>query len=313
MPYTVHLTAMSSTPQKKTCIVIAGPTAVGKTSVAIALAQHFSTAIISADSRQCYKELDIGVAKPSPEQLQLVKHYFINSHSIADEVNAGMFERYALEATKTIFADNDVAILVGGTGLYTRAFCGGMDAIPSVATAVREAISKNYQAKGINWLQEEIKLKDPAWYAGGEIQNPQRMMRALEVMEATGRSIRSFQQASIQSRAFNIIKIGLTMPRAELYTNINRRVDAMVEQGLEAEVRGVLPWRHLNALQTVGYSELFTYFDGLLDLPTAIDQIKQHTRHYAKRQLTWFLKDQAFEWFSPLDYSQLIKYLRNLV
>ena len=304
---------MSSTSQKKTCIVIAGPTAVGKTSVAIALAQHFSTAIISADSRQCYKELDIGVARPSPEQLQLVKHYFINSHSITDEVNAGMFEQYALKAVDEIFAERDVAIMVGGTGLYIRAFCGGMDAIPPIDAMVRQNISKSYQAKGIHWLQQELSRKDPSWYAVGEIQNPQRMMRALEVVEATGRSIRSFQQASVQPRNFNIIKIGLNIPRADLYTNINQRVDAMVAQGLEAEVRGLLQWRNLNALQTVGYSELFACFDGLLDLPAAIDQIKQHTRHYAKRQLTWFLKDQAFQWFSPVDYSQLIKYLRNLV
>ena len=304
---------MPSTSSHKTCIVIAGPTAVGKTAIAIALAQHFNTAIISADSRQCYEELDIGVAKPSPEQLQLVKHYFINSHSVTDEVNAGIFEQYALNAAEEIFGAHNTAILVGGTGLYIRAFCEGMDAIPAGDRMIRDDISRQYAEGGIAWLQNEIKEKDPGWYAVGEIQNPQRIMRALEVMLQTGESILSFQNDKKKERNFSVIKIGLTLPREVLYQQINSRVDEMIEAGLEQEVRSLLQYRHLNALQTVGYKEMFAYVDGAVALLSAIDQIKKNTRHYAKRQLTWFARDEAIKWFSPLDYSQLINYLHNLV
>ncbi|MEO5591979.1 MAG: tRNA (adenosine(37)-N6)-dimethylallyltransferase MiaA [Chitinophagaceae bacterium] len=297
----------------KTCIIIAGPTAVGKTNVSIALAQHFTTAIVSADSRQCYNELNIGVAKPTREQLQLVKHYFINSHSIAENVNAGMFEQYALNAVDEIFLKCDTAIMVGGTGLYIRAFCEGMDAIPAPDAVLRDEISKRYNEEGIHWLQNEIKEKDFLWYNTGEIQNPQRIMRALEVVLHTGKSILSFQHAAKAERNFKIIKIGLTLPREELYRNINMRVDEMIKDGLEKEVRSLVQYRNLNALQTVGYREMFEYIDGAVDLDTAIGNIKKNTRHYAKRQLTWFTKDEAMHWFSPLDYNQLISYLRNLV
>lgn len=311
LPYTPCL--MSSASFKKTCIVIAGPTAVGKTPLAIALAQDLNTKIVSADSRQCYREMDIGVAKPSASQLQQVKHYFINSHSVTDNVNAGVFEQYALQSVSEIFRQHDTAVMVGGTGLYIRAFCEGMDAIPAIDADLRAALTAKYQQGGLAWLQNELKEKDPAWYADGEIQNPQRMMRALEVVMSTGKSIRSFQQALAAKRNFNIIKIGLTLPREQLYSRINQRVDEMMAQGLEKEVQSLLPYRALNALQTVGYSEIFGCIDGTVDRSTAIDLIKRNTRHYAKRQLTWFLKDQAIKWFSPLDYSQLIKYLHNLV
>ena len=297
----------------KTCIVIAGPTAVGKTNISIALAQHFKTAIISADSRQCYKELTIGVAKPGIEQLQLVQHYFINSHSITENLNAGMFEQYALNAVNEIFLEHDTAIMVGGTGLYIRAFCEGMDAIPAVDMALRNEINNSYMEAGLDWLQNEIKEKDPAWYALGEIQNPQRMMRALEVVLHTGKSILAFQRAAKSERNFKIIKIGLTLPRAALYRNINNRADEMIRDGLETEVRSLLQYRHLNALQTVGYREMFECIDGTVKQGTAIENIKKNTRHYAKRQLTWFKKEEGMQWFSPLDYSQLIDYLHNLV
>ena len=299
--------------KQKTCIIIAGPTAVGKTNVSIALAQHFKTDIISADSRQCYKELNIGVAKPSAEQLQLVKHYFINSHSITEDLNAGMFEQYALNAVNEIFHEHDIAIMVGGTGLYIRAFCEGMDAIPAAGADLRNEINSKYIAGGLEWLQNEIKERDPAWHAVGEIQNPQRIMRALEVVMHTGKSILSFQQAVKAERNFNIIKIGLTLPRQDLYRNINTRVDEMINDGLEEEVRSLQTYKALNALQTVGYREMFDYIDGLVDRGTAIENIKKNTRHYAKRQLTWFNKDEATHWFSPLDYSQLIRYFHNLV
>jgi len=297
----------------KTCIVIAGPTAVGKTAVSIALAQHFKTSIISADSRQCFKELHIGVAKPSPEQLQLVKHYFIGSHSITEDMNAGIFEQYALGAVNEIFAEHDIAIMVGGTGLYIRAFCEGMDEIPATDMDVRAQINNHYNKEGLAWLQNEIKVKDPQWYTWGEIQNPQRIMRALEVVEQTGKSILSFQKEKKVIRDFKIIKIGLTLPRQVLYQQINHRTDEMMRSGLEAEVRALMPYSGLNALQTVGYREIFEYLNGQVDLPSAVESIKKNTRHYAKRQLTWFNKDESIQWFSPLDFNQLINYFKNLV
>ena len=298
---------------QKTCIIIAGPTAVGKTAVSVALAQHFKTHIISADSRQCYQELGIGVAKPSPEQLEQVKHYFINSHSITDDVNAGIFEQYALTAINEIFREHDTAIMVGGTGLYIRAFCEGMDAIPATDPALRADINHHYSKGGLAWLQEAIKEKDPAWFASGEIQNPQRIMRALEVVQQTGKSILWYQQEKKATRPFTIIKIGLMLPRPILYRQINHRVDEMMRQGLEEEVRLLLPYQQLNALQTVGYKEIFEYLHGVVDRATAINNIQKNTRHYAKRQLTWFTKDAGMQWFSPLDYNQLIMYLCNLV
>jgi tRNA dimethylallyltransferase len=311
MAYT--FSPMPSTSFSKTCIIIAGPTAVGKTSVSVALAQHFKTAIISADSRQCYKELNIGVAKPTTGQLKLVKHYFINSHAVTADVNAGMYEQYALNAVNEIFAEHDIAIMVGGTGLYIRAFCEGMDAIPAVDVALRDEINMKYSKGGLAWLQNEIEEKDPAWYAVGEIQNPQRIMRALEVVYATGKSILTFQKAEKVKRNFDIIKIGLTLPREQLYHQIDTRTDEMIKDGLEVEVRSLIPYRRLNALQTVGYKELFEYIDGNITIDEAIRSIKRNTRHYAKRQLTWFAKDQKIKWFSPLDYSQLINSFHNLV
>lgn len=290
----------------KTCVIIAGPTAVGKTSLAIALAKHFNTEIISADSRQCFKELTIGVAKPSPEQLQLVRHHFINSHSIEQDVNAVVFEQYALEAAEEIFRTNDIAIVVGGTGLYIKAFCEGLDEIPATDLDIRKHIIEKYEQEGLEWLQQQVQLTDPAYYAHGEVMNPQRLMRALEVKQSTGRSILSFQQQKKKERPFNSIKIGLELPREELYQHINTRVDEMMQQGLLDEIKTLLPYRQYNALQTVGYSELFDYLDQKTPLKQAVELIKQHTRNYAKRQLTWFKKDDAFQWFSPYDLTSIV-------
>jgi tRNA dimethylallyltransferase len=298
---------------KKVCIVITGPTAVGKTGMAIALARHFNTDIISADSRQCYKELTIGVAKPNPEQLALVKHYFINSHSILDEVNAAVFEQYALQAVNNIFQQHDIAVMVGGTGLYIKAFCEGLDEIPAIPPAIRNNINTGYQKGGLEWLQQEVAGKDPGWYATGERENPHRLIRALEVKMATGASIRSFQQGGARGRDFKIIKIVLDLGRIELYEQINHRIDDMMGMGLLDEVRELMPYRHLNALQTVGYTELFEYLDGTITQARAIDLIKQNTRHYAKRQLTWFRKDLSAKCFPPVDFNQIIVYLRSLV
>jgi tRNA dimethylallyltransferase len=285
--------------RNKTCLIIAGPTAVGKTSFAIEVAQHFHTEIISADSRQCFKELNIGVAKPSHEQLQKVKHWFINSHSVTDEVNTKVFEAYALEKMEDIFRDHDVAVMVGGTGLYIKAFCEGLYELPGIDSEIRDSIVKDYSEKGIGWLQEEIRTHDPLFYSKGEMQNPQRMLRALEVKLSTGRSLFEFHSNTKKQRGFKIIKTGLTLPKEQLHDNINTRVDQMMESGLLDEVKSLLTYKHLNALQTVGYRELFDHLEGKATLQQAIEQIKINTRQYAKRQMTWFRKDKQIRWVDP--------------
>lgn len=282
---------------KKRVIIVTGPTASGKTAVAIELAKHFQTEIISADSRQCYKELDIGVARPSPGELQAVNHHFIASHTIHKEITAADFEKYALEKVKEIFEVHDVAIMVGGTGLYIKAFCEGLDEIPGIDPVLRQKIIDEYSSGGIGWLQKEIKEKDPGFYETGEIQNPQRMMRALEVFKATGKSILDYRKGKKAERSFSISKIGLDLTKEELQRNIDKRVDVMMENGLLEEVRSLIPYRELNVLKTVGYSELFDHLDGKLSLEKAIGDIKTHTRQYAKRQLTWFKKDEEIKWF----------------
>lgn len=294
---------------EKTVIVIAGPTAVGKTAVAIDLALHFSTEIISADSRQCFKELNIGVARPSENELATVPHHFIASHSVIEEVTAASFETYALEHVNSLFLAHPVVVMVGGTGLYIKAFCEGLDSIPAIEPAIREKITDQYKKNGLVWLQEELKTKDPEFYANGEIQNPQRMMRALEVLEGTGQSILSFRKGVNAGRDFNIIKIGLDIPRELLHDRINSRVDKMIEAGLLEEVRSLHKYRHLNALQTVGYAELFDHLDGKLSLQEAIEKIKAHTRQYARRQLTWFRKDNSIQWFEPQQLNEMLTWI----
>ncbi len=274
--------------KNKTCIIISGPTASGKTSYGIELAQKYNTQIISADSRQCFKELNIGVAKPTTEQLNSIHHYFINSHSIHDEVNVKVFEEYSLGAINEIFKSNDVAIMVGGTGLYIKAFCEGIDEVPTVSESIRKEINKAYQQLGLEWLLQEIKKEDPRYFSSGEKENPQRMLRALEVKLSTGESILNFQSGKKTERDFNIENINLEIPRDELYKRINHRVDVMMQHGFLQEAESLFAYRHLNALQTVGYKELFEYLDGKISLDSAIELIKQNTRHYAKRQITWF-------------------------
>ncbi len=284
---------------QKMIIVIVGPTAVGKTAFAIDVAKHFGTEIISADSRQCYKELNIGVAKPSTEELESVKHYFINSHSIHEEVNAAVFENYSLQAAESIFTKNDIAVMVGGTGLYVKAFCEGMDDIPQIDAVIRKTIISHYEEKGLLWLQEEIQKKDPAFWANAEQQNPQRLMRALEVIESTGKSIVEFRKGKKTERPFRIIRIGLELPKDILHERINKRVDQMIAAGLIDEAKPLQEHQHLNALQTVGYKELFDAFKGKLSTDKAIEEIKKNTRHYAKRQMTWFKKDHTIQWMVP--------------
>lgn len=291
--------------KKNTIIVIAGPTAIGKTALAIELAKKLSTQIISADSRQCYKELNIGVAKPSEHELNAVHHYFISSHSIHQEVNAGVFEQYTLQAADEIFKHNQLAVMVGGTGLYIKIFCEGIDTMPATDILIRNEINTEYEKYGLSWLQDEVKNSIPDFWLTAEQQNPQRLMRALEIFYQTGKSISSFKKKKSVERDFNIVKIGLELDRKTLYERINNRVDVMMKDGLLDEVKGLLQYRALNALQTVGYSELFDYFDEKISLNEAVEKIKQHTRNYAKRQITWFKKDEGINWLNASDENLL--------
>jgi tRNA dimethylallyltransferase len=292
----------------KSVIIIAGPTAVGKTSVAILVAKHFQTEIISADSRQCFKELNIGVARPTEKELAEVPHHFIASHSIHDKVDAVVFENYALKKLDEIFKRHDVVIVVGGTGLYIKAFCEGMDEMPEVPEQIRQDIIKNYEANGIEWLQQQLKDKDPGFYTKGEIRNPQRMMRALEIKQTTGRSILELRSGNKVKRDFNIIKIGLELPKEELHRNINTRVDKMIGAGLVDEVLSLSVFKDLNPLQTVGYTEMFDFLQDEISLEKAIEKIKTNTRQYAKRQITWFKNDKEIKWFNSSQINDIIEF-----
>lgn len=291
----------------KTVIVIVGATASGKTPIAIELAKKFQTEIISGDSRQCFKELNIGVARPSALELAEVRHHFIGSHSISDNVNAGTFESYALDVSDKLFNTHDVVVMAGGTGLYIKAFLEGMDLMPELPPEIRQRIVNSYNENGLRWLQEQVLKYDPAFYDVGEIQNPHRLMRALEVAESTGKSILEFRKGKKSARPFNVIKIGLELSKEELHGRIIERVDKMIEAGLINEVRKLVPYRHMNALQTVGYSEVFEYFDGKISLEMAIEEIKKNTRQYAKRQITWFKKDKEINWYSPKEPGKILR------
>lgn len=298
---------------KKKCIIISGPTAVGKTALGIDVASYFNTSVISADSRQCFRELNIGVAKPNAEQLNKVHHYFINSHSIQDNINAADFEKYALSAVEELFQKSAVALMVGGTGLYIKAFQQGLDQIPQVPADIRKSIIQQFEQFGMDWLVNQIKNTDPEFYASGELQNPQRMMRALEVITFTGRSIRSFQTKNLVHRDFECINITVALPRSELYNRINTRVDEMVGEGLVDEVSQLIPYRQLNALQTVGYREIFDYLDQTTTLNEAIQKIKQNTRHYAKRQITWLSHQLPESIILPPESNVVIPFIESLL
>lgn len=281
---------------KKTVIIIAGPTASGKTALSLQLAKYFNTEIISADSRQCFKELNIGVAKPTERELRFIKHHFVNSHSIHDNVNAQVFEQYALKAAEEIFKKSDVAIMVGGTGMYIKAFCEGLDEIPGVDISIRNSIKKNYEENGLNWLQQEVKKNDSEFWKRCEQKNPQRLMRALEVFLSTGQSITTFREKTKLTRSFHVIKFGVDLPKEQLHANIEKRADEMIEAGLVDEVKSLYPYKNINALQTVGYKEIFNYLDGFYNMDEAVKKIKASTKQYAKRQLTWFKKEKGIAW-----------------
>ena len=287
----------------KTVIIISGPTASGKTALAIEVARHFNTSIISADSRQCFRELNIGVAKPSPEQLSAVTHFFVNSHSIREEVNASIFESLALSWCEEIFSSRDTLVMCGGTGLYIKAFREGLDEIPPIDEGIRKNIADQYHEQGIIWLQKSVQHSDPLFCESGEMANPQRMMRALEVIQSTGRSIITYRNQQKKERNFRMLEFAIRLPRKELYQRIDHRVDEMMNAGLLDEVSSLLPYQHLNALQTVGYTELFQHLQGKSGLDESVSHIKQNTRHYAKRQITWMNKNEHLIWLED-DYQE---------
>lgn len=294
---------------KKTLVVVVGPTAVGKTATAILLAQHFNTEILSADSRQFYREMSIGTAKPDAEELAAAPHHFINSHSIAQEYSAGDFERDALKLLDELFLTKDTVIMVGGSGLFVRAVCEGLDDLPKAPEGVRDALNKAFEENGLGPMKARLRELDPAYYAVADIDNPQRVIRALEVYEATGNPMSFYQKKEQASRPFQVVTIGLNMDRPKLYERINLRVDNMLAAGLIDEVKSLEQYRHKPALLTVGYSEIFDYFDGYLSLEEAIDKIKQNSRRYAKRQITWFKKYGSTTWFEPHDLTGILHYI----
>lgn len=298
-------------PKNKFLIVIAGPTGIGKTNLAIQLAEEYNTEIISADARQFYKELNIGTAKPDAEQLAAVPHYFINNISIHDNYSVGQYEQAALQILDTVFAVYDVVILVGGSGLYIDVILNGLDNLPASDAEIRKEVITIFESKGLKYLQEYISKNDPEYFRIADIQNPQRMMRAMEIILQTGKPFSSFRKKNSAERNFNSIQICLDMEREKLYQQINARVDVMMQNGLLQEVKQLFPYRHLNALQTVGYKELFEYLDGNFTLENAINKIKQNTRNYAKRQLTWFRKDKNYTWFNPKDYDAIKKFIKE--
>ena len=292
----------------KKLIVIAGPTAIGKTALSIKLAQHYSCPILSFDSRQFYTEMTIGTAKPSEKELTKTEHHFINSRSIHNLYTAGMFETDAIHQLNEIYKTNDICIAVGGSGLYINGLCYGIDNIPS-DEKIREKLKNRWLKEGLIVLQEEVKKIDPEYYQIADIQNPRRIMRALEVYEISGKTYTSFRSKKKKERNFNSIWIGLKGEMEPLYERINQRVDEMLLEGLVEEVKTLLPFKELKALNTVGYTELFEYLEGHCDLEEAIRLIKRNSRRYAKRQLTWFRKNSDINWFNPTDFEKISQHI----
>lgn len=297
--------------KNKKLIVVTGPTAVGKTSVAIALAQFFGAEIVSADSRQFFKELTIGTAKPDLTELAAVPHHFIDSHSIHEDYDAAQFGNDALKLIHALFNRFDYVVLCGGSGLYIKAVLEGFDEIPAVHPGVRREIMALYEAEGITWLQAQMKAHDPEYYATVDQQNPHRLIRALEVKKGTGLSIASFRKNNILQHPFGVVKIGLELPRDVLYQRIDERMDNMIAKGLFEEAEKLYPFKNHNALQTVGYQEIFDFLDGAYSKDEAIRLLKRNSRRYAKRQLTWFKRDNETTWFNPGDVNAIVKWIQN--
>lgn len=295
----------------KTLFVIVGPTAIGKTAMAIAVAKALNTVILSADSRQFYREMSIGTAKPSPSELAAVPHYFIDTLSIHEDYSAGDYEQDALNVLDTLFAKHDQAVLVGGSGLFVDAVCVGLDQLPKPVPGVRDQLNAWHEEAGLEPLQERLREVDPTYYAEVDIHNSQRVIRALEVYESTGKPFSSFRQRDLAKRPFRTVFIGLNTERSTVYERINTRVDQMIENGLLDEAKALYPFRNRPPLLTVGYAELFDYFDGKTSLETAVDRIKQNTRRFAKRQLTWFRRQEDTKWFEPGETDAILAHIHE--
>ena len=294
---------------EKTLIVITGPTAVGKTALCLDIAKHFDIPIINADSRQIFRELKIGTARPTEEQMQEVKHYFVGILGLEDYYSASLFEQQVLELLDQQFQTHDYALMAGGSMMYIDAVCDGIDDIPTIDDATRDLMKKRLAEEGVEKLCEELKILDPDYYDIVDRQNPRRVVHALEICTMTGKPYTSFRKREKRERPFRIIKIGLNRPREELYERINRRVDQMMAEGLLDEVQSLYPRRSLNALNTVGYKELFDYIDGRWPLEEAVERIKGNTHRYARKQLTWYKKDEQIRWFHPDDKETIINYI----
>jgi len=294
---------------KNTLIVLVGPTGVGKTDLSINLAQGLNCEIISADSRQLYKEMEIGTAVPNLEQLQLVKHHFIANKTIHEYYNASMYEFEVLDLLNSLFVYQNTALMVGGSGMYIDAVCYGIDDLPTIDSELREDLLEKFKTEGINGIRLELKRLDPEYYKQVDLKNPKRILKAIEVSLMTGKPYSTLLTRSKRRRHFDIVKIGLNIERELLYQRINHRVDLMLEQGLIDEVRRLYPYKNLNALNTVGYKEFFAHFDGQYDMEKAIELLKRNTRHYAKRQLSWFNRDKTITWFNPAEREKIFNFI----
>ncbi|KAA6343258.1 tRNA dimethylallyltransferase [termite gut metagenome] len=298
----------------KNLIALIGPTGVGKTELAIRIAERFNTCILSADSRQLYADLKIGTAAPTHDQLKRIPHYFVGTLQLTDYYSAAQYEAEALSLLENIFLQKDVALLVGGSMMYVDAVCKGIDEIPTIDAETRELMRRKYEAEGLECLCAELKLLDPSYYKVVDLKNPKRIIHALEICYMTGKTYSSFRNRQERLRPFNILKIGLIRNREELYERINHRVDAMIQGGLLEEAKAVYPYRQLNSLNTVGYKELFKYFDGEWNLPFAVEKIKRNSRIYSRKQVTWFKHDEKIQWFHPEQEQEIEEYLdRNLL
>lgn len=297
--------------KKPTLIVVLGPTGVGKTNISLSLAEHFGCPIVSSDSRQFYRGLKIGTAAPTEDQLKRVSHYFIGSHSIFDEYNAGQYEHDAIKLLDELFQKQDVVMLVGGSMMYIDAVCNGMDDIPTVDSETRAFWQKEFAEKGLEYIQNELKRLDPVHYEQVDIQNPKRIIHALEICSMTGKPYSDLRTGQRKQRNFNILKIGFNRSRPELYERINLRVEEMMHEGLLQEAEQFYPYKNLNTLNTVGYKELYEYMDGNWTLDFAVNMIKQDSRRYAKRQLTWFNRDKEIHWFHPEEEERILEFVNG--
>ena len=296
---------------RRNLIIITGPTAIGKTGLAVFIAKFLKTEIISFDSRQFYKEMKIGTAVPTDEERAEVPHHFIQNLSIHQDYTVGDFEKDALQKLEELFQKHDTVVMVGGSGMFEKAVTEGLDEFPEIDKSIREELNQEFENQGIEPLQNELQQVDPEYFEQVDINNPVRIIRALEIYRGTGKPFSSFRKKQTAPRNFNLIKIGLELPREEIYERINRRVDLMMEEGLLEEVQSLYEFKHLNSLQTVGYKELFDYLDGKTELDFAVDEIKKNTRRYAKRQLTWYRKDENIKWFSPFEKEEILDYILN--